>query len=133
MQWLLIEFFLYIFVFVQGISKRLCVADVVLYIIVVLHYYLHLYLFSALFSAFTLLSAFIFVIIQTVTFQTSLIQCIHPFFFHTLPTQLVLHTATSATLIDNIFSNNCNSPYTSGNLVITVRSSCSILNIGKPT
>ena len=29
-------------------------------------------------------------------------------------------TATSATLIDNIFSNNCNSPYTSGNLVITL-------------
>ena len=28
-------------------------------------------------------------------------------------------TATSVTLIDNIFSNNCNSPYTSGNLVIT--------------
>ena len=31
-------------------------------------------------------------------------------------------TVTSATLIDNIFSNNCNSPY-------TVRSSCSIFNI----
>ena len=29
-------------------------------------------------------------------------------------------TATSATLIVNIFSNNCNSPYTSGNLVITL-------------
>ena len=29
-------------------------------------------------------------------------------------------TATSATLIDNIFSNNCNSPYTSGNLFITL-------------
>ena len=29
-------------------------------------------------------------------------------------------TATSATLIHNIFSNNCNSPYTSGNLVITL-------------
>ena len=29
-------------------------------------------------------------------------------------------TATSATLIDSIFSNNCNSPYTSGNLVITL-------------
>ena len=29
-------------------------------------------------------------------------------------------TATSATLIDNIFSNNCNSPYISGNLVITL-------------
>ena len=29
-------------------------------------------------------------------------------------------TATSATIIDNIFSNNCNSPYISGNLVITL-------------
>ena len=29
-------------------------------------------------------------------------------------------TATSATLTGNIFSNNCNSPYTSGNLVITL-------------
>ena len=29
-------------------------------------------------------------------------------------------TATSATIIDNIFSDNCNSPYTSGNLVITL-------------
>ena len=28
-------------------------------------------------------------------------------------------TAASATLIDNIFTNNCNSPYTSGNLLIT--------------
>ena len=28
--------------------------------------------------------------------------------------------STSATLIDNIFSNNCNSPYISGNLVITL-------------
>ena len=27
MQWFLIEFFPYIFVFVKGISKRLCVAD----------------------------------------------------------------------------------------------------------
>ena len=29
-------------------------------------------------------------------------------------------TATSATFIRNIFSNNCNSPYTSGNLVIVL-------------
>ena len=28
--------------------------------------------------------------------------------------------STSATLIDNIFNNNCNSPYISGNLVITL-------------
>ena len=27
-------------------------------------------------------------------------------------------TAASATLIDNIFTNNCNSPYTSGSLII---------------
>ena len=29
-------------------------------------------------------------------------------------------TAASTTLIDNIFTNNCNSPYTSGNLDITL-------------
>ena len=39
-------------------------------------------------------------VIQTMTFQTSLIQCIHPFFFHTLPGQLVLqqHQQPSLTI-----------------------------------
>ena len=41
-------------------------------------------------------------------------------FLFPLVVSLTRTTAASAALIDNIFTNNCNSHYTSGNLVITL-------------
>ena len=42
-------------------------------------------------------------------------------------------TATSATLVENTFSNNCNSPYTSGNLVIAWEPNIIVLKIAEKT
>ena len=56
---------------------------------------------------------------NTVTGISNFLGLINAFFLLPHIVTPTRTTAASAVLIDNIFTNNCNSPYASGNIVIT--------------